>query len=42
MTDYERWIWRIVNDAGSRERREADAFVDRNKQDLDKAKVSIN
>ena len=35
-------LQRIVSDVENRERREADAFVDRNKKYLDKAKESIS
>ena len=35
-------LQRIVSDVESRERREADAFVDRNKKYLDKAKETIS
>lgn len=41
-TENARNLQRIVSDVESRERREADAFVDRNKNYLDKAKETIS
>lgn len=40
--EHSRNLQRIVSDISSRERKETDAFVDRNKKYLDKAKETIN
>lgn len=40
--EHSRNLQKIVSDISSRERKETDAFVDRNKKYLDKAKEIIN